>query len=143
MKELLNEKKSKYPYSSIKALEILIVVSFASITFDDSKLDWPILILASAAVFAGSPPEKLGYLLVLLSWIYLGSLILDKNIGKRLVIIIAIGILAIIVILQGYGMFANGYPDIVNRNHWFIGSSVLFLISSAILLFRVLSTRKV
>lgn len=120
---------------------ILTVLSFACITFNDTKLDWPILILALAAVFIGSLLEKLPYLVVLLSWLYLVGLLFNKHIYKRSAAVAAIGVLWTIVILQGSAMFNGIQPDTVTveRNHWFIGSSVLFLISSFLILLQMMT----
>ncbi|WP_461126723.1 hypothetical protein [Spirosoma aerophilum] len=131
----------KFRFGPTKMLMILTVLSFACITFDDTKLGWPILILALAAVFVGSILEKLTYLFILLSWLYLVGLLFNRHIYKRSAIVIAIGVLWTIVLLQGSALFNGVQPDTVTveRNHWFIGSSVFFLISSAFLLFRCLA----
>jgi hypothetical protein len=139
MKLAMNSTNSIYPYRSIKVLALLSVLSFACITYNDSKFDWPMVLLSLAAVLAGSILEKLGYLAVLLSWIYIGSLVFRKKSYRHFPVLVAIGVLWVLVILQAYGMITGLRSEAINRNYWFIGSGVLFLASSALLLFQVLN----
>lgn len=125
---------------TLKILTVVTALLYMIIFIDDSKFAWPELELVILLIAAGTPFQKLTYLPVLLSWIYLWVVIFKGSTYNRYWMLLSIGALCILITCEGYGIFASEYPTMINRNHWFIVTSSLFLTSSVLLLFRMFNT---